>query len=198
MIAGKNIHKRYGAVEVLKGVDMEIAKGEIVSIVGPSGSGKSTLLHILGTLDQPDSGFIEASGVKIEYQPQVKLIPAPWWKRFINVLIDLIICSTVIYFLVKAFGLLPGYYGGMDLLTSMGSYSWEVYLLNFVVFLVYYTLFETFTGRTPGKFVTMTKVAVADYGTRPSLVQCFIRFVSRLLPFEFVSFFFKATHWLAR
>ena len=63
--------------------------------------------------------------------------------------------------------------------------------MNFVVFLVYYTLFETFTGRTPGKFVTMTKVAVAEYGTRPSLVQCFIRFVSRLLPFEFVSFFSK-------
>ncbi|HET9429647.1 MAG TPA: ABC transporter ATP-binding protein [Chitinophagaceae bacterium] len=58
MITGKDIHKRYGKVEVLKGVDMEIQKGEIVSIVGPSGSGKSTLLHILGTLDQPDRGTI--------------------------------------------------------------------------------------------------------------------------------------------
>ena len=50
MLSGKNIHKRYGPVEVLKGVDIEIQKGEVVSIVGPSGSGKSTLLHILGTL----------------------------------------------------------------------------------------------------------------------------------------------------
>ncbi len=50
MISGKNIHKRYGVVEVLKGVDIDIQKGEVASIVGPSGSGKSTLLHILGTL----------------------------------------------------------------------------------------------------------------------------------------------------
>lgn len=56
MISGKNIFKRYGKVEVLKGVDLEIKKGEVVSIVGPSGSGKSTLLHILGTLDNADSG----------------------------------------------------------------------------------------------------------------------------------------------
>src|SRR6202008_2749727 len=58
MIRGTNIHKRYGAVEVLKGVDLEIQKGEIVSIVGPSGSGKSTLLHILGTLDKADAGTV--------------------------------------------------------------------------------------------------------------------------------------------
>ncbi len=58
MISGKNIHKKFDTVEVLKGVDMEIKKGEVVSIVGPSGSGKSTLLHILGTLDKADSGTV--------------------------------------------------------------------------------------------------------------------------------------------
>lgn len=58
MLQAKNIHKRYGSVEVLQGVDVEIQKGEIVSIVGPSGSGKSTLLHILGTLDKPDKGEV--------------------------------------------------------------------------------------------------------------------------------------------
>lgn len=58
MLSAKNIHKRYGPVEVLKGVDVAIQSGEIVSIVGPSGSGKSTLLHILGTLDKADRGEV--------------------------------------------------------------------------------------------------------------------------------------------
>lgn len=62
MITGKNIYKRYGKVEVLKGVDIEIKKGEVASIVGPSGSGKSTLLHILGTLDKADMGTVSMNG----------------------------------------------------------------------------------------------------------------------------------------
>lgn len=62
MLQAKDIHKSYGQLEVLKGVDLELNKGEIVSIVGPSGSGKSTLLHILGTLDRPDKGIISING----------------------------------------------------------------------------------------------------------------------------------------
>lgn len=59
MISGKNIHKTYGSLEVLKGIDLEINKGEIVSIVGASGAGKTTLLQIIGTLDKPTSGQIQ-------------------------------------------------------------------------------------------------------------------------------------------
>ncbi|MCY7310258.1 MAG: ABC transporter ATP-binding protein [Chitinophagaceae bacterium] len=65
MITGKNIHKRYGTVEVLRGVDVEINKGEVVSIAGPSGSGKSTLLHILGTLDKADIGEVSMNDTAI-------------------------------------------------------------------------------------------------------------------------------------
>lgn len=62
MLSGKNIYKRYGALEVLKGVNIEMNKGEVVSIAGPSGSGKSTLLHILGTLDKADIGEVIVNG----------------------------------------------------------------------------------------------------------------------------------------
>ena len=65
MITGKNIHKRYGTVEVLKGVDVAIKKGEVVSVAGPSGSGKSTLLHILGTLDKADTGTVNMNNTEI-------------------------------------------------------------------------------------------------------------------------------------
>ncbi len=58
MLQAEQIFKKYGQLQVLKGVDVQIEKGEIVSVIGSSGAGKSTLLHILGTLDSPDSGKI--------------------------------------------------------------------------------------------------------------------------------------------
>ena len=58
MISAKGIKKSYGELHVLKGIDLEISSGEIISIIGKSGAGKSTLLHILGTLDNPDSGSL--------------------------------------------------------------------------------------------------------------------------------------------
>ena len=66
MLIARNIYKNYGALPVLKGVDIEILKGEIVSIAGSSGAGKSTLLHILGTLDTADQGEILLENEKID------------------------------------------------------------------------------------------------------------------------------------
>jgi len=66
MLTAKNIYKNYGTLQVLKGVDLTITKGEIVSIVGSSGAGKSTLLHILGTLDSADSGEIYLDNNRID------------------------------------------------------------------------------------------------------------------------------------
>lgn len=66
MLTATNIIKKYGNLPVLRGVDINIEKAEIVSIVGSSGAGKSTLLHILGTLDTADSGTVLLAGEKIE------------------------------------------------------------------------------------------------------------------------------------
>jgi ABC-type polar amino acid transport system ATPase subunit len=63
MITIENIHKSFGALEVLKGIDLHIDKGEVVSIVGPSGAGKTTLLQIIGTLDRPDEGRVIVDGI---------------------------------------------------------------------------------------------------------------------------------------
>ena len=65
MIRVEDIHKSFGSLEVLKGVDLEIQKGEIVSIIGKSGAGKTTLLQIIGTLDRPDSGSVVIDGVDV-------------------------------------------------------------------------------------------------------------------------------------
>lgn len=65
MIKAKNIHKSFGELEVLKGVDLSVGKGEIVSVVGPSGAGKTTLLQIIGTLDKPDLGEIIVDDVDV-------------------------------------------------------------------------------------------------------------------------------------
>lgn len=73
MLTARNIYKGYDNLTVLKGVDIDIRQGEIVSIVGSSGAGKSTLLHILGTLDKADSGTIELNNTRLDLLKGKKL-----------------------------------------------------------------------------------------------------------------------------
>jgi len=64
MLKARNIHKSFGSLEVLKGINLEVAKSEIVSIVGASGAGKSTLLQIMGTIEKADKGIVEIDGIQ--------------------------------------------------------------------------------------------------------------------------------------
>lgn len=73
MIDIENITKKFGSLQVLKGIDLHIGKGEIVSIVGPSGAGKTTLLQIIGTLDKPDTGKVVINGIQTNTLPNDKL-----------------------------------------------------------------------------------------------------------------------------
>lgn len=65
MIQLENITKSFGSLQVLRGIDLQIEKGEVVSIVGPSGAGKTTLLQIMGTLDAPDTGMVRIDGTEV-------------------------------------------------------------------------------------------------------------------------------------
>jgi lipoprotein-releasing system ATP-binding protein len=73
MVQVSGLHKSYGALKVLKGIDMEVKKGEVISIVGASGAGKSTLLHIIGTLDIPDQGSVLIDGEDVFTRPSKSL-----------------------------------------------------------------------------------------------------------------------------
>src|SRR4051812_26929700 len=95
MLEARNIEKSYPNLQVLKGIDLSIKKGEIVSIVGASGAGKSTLLQILGTLDRADHGYIELNNVKIESRPRMDLEPVTWYRRLIGNLIDWLIIGIL-------------------------------------------------------------------------------------------------------
>ena len=73
MIKLEGITKSFGTLQVLKGIDLEINKGEIISIVGPSGAGKTTLLQIMGTLDEPDAGVVQIDGTVVSRMKEKEL-----------------------------------------------------------------------------------------------------------------------------
>jgi lipoprotein-releasing system ATP-binding protein len=73
MIKALNIHKKYGQLNVLKGISLEVQKGEVISIAGSSGAGKTTFLQILGTLDKPDSGSLYINDIDIKSLNESKL-----------------------------------------------------------------------------------------------------------------------------
>ena len=110
MIRTKEIRKSFGTLEVLKGIDLLVERGEVVSIVGPSGAGKTTLLQILGTLSRPSSGEIEIDGEAVHALSDRQL------SRFRNTKIGFV---SQFHHLLPEFTALenvciPGYIGGRD------------------------------------------------------------------------------------
>ena len=110
MIRTKEIRKSFGTLEVLKGIDLLVERGEVVSIVGPSGAGKTTLLQILGTLSRPSSGEIESVGEAVHALSDRQL------SRFRNTKIGFVF---QFHHLLPEFTALenvciPGYIGGRD------------------------------------------------------------------------------------
>lgn len=110
MIRTKEIRKSFGTLEVLKGIDLLVERGEVVSIVGPSGAGKTTLLQILGTLSRPNSGEIEIDGEAVHALSDRQL------SRFRNTKIGFVF---QFHHLLPEFTALenvciPGYIGGRD------------------------------------------------------------------------------------
>jgi ABC-type lipoprotein export system ATPase subunit len=185
LLTGSNIWKRYGPVEVLRGVDFSMEKGEIVSIVGPSGSGKSTLLHILSTLDRPDQGDLSISGMAISSVRVVDAPPASRVTRLVHFLIDTLLIAVIALLVANALG------HPVDLTAPDET----VILLFSPLSFGYYFFFEWITGRTPAKFITGSKVISREGLYRPSARAFFGRTLLRFLPFgmlEAVSFLSKS------
>lgn len=178
MLRAKGITKSYGQLEVLKGVDLEVKKGEVISIVGASGAGKSTLLHILGTLDNANSGTLEIENKDIPITLGPDISPSLWYKRAINYLVDLIALNVLqgpVISYVRVNQGLPWYL---------------VLSISVLIFFSYFLLLEFLFGKTLGKLLTGTKV-FAIGAVKPTLGQVFFRTLFRLIPLEFISFFKK-------
>jgi ABC-type lipoprotein export system ATPase subunit len=178
LLSASNIYKSYGSLPVLKGVDIEVKKGEIVSIVGPSGSGKSTLLHILGTLDQADQGNLTISGETISARSDA-FPPARSWKRMVNLLTDVMFISAITW--------------AVRFLFPNPGYEQDPILVSLAVGLptaaLYYFMLELIFGRTVGKMITRTKVFSEDGPYRAGAAKLVYRTIARFLPFTIIEGF---------
>ena len=183
MLQAFNIHKKYDQLEILKGVDISIKPGEIVSIVGPSGSGKSTLLHILGTLDEADMGTIDIRGIRISSKLNPALIPVEWWRRGINFFADLIITCCILYGILILFN---------SPFLDLPLHFAALFYLGLLTWFCYYFLLEALTGRTIAKLLTGTKIISKRDGSRPGWKLVLYRSLARIFPAgmaEGISFF---------
>jgi lipoprotein-releasing system ATP-binding protein len=186
MISAKNIRRNYNDLQVLKGVDLEIEQGEIISIVGASGAGKTTLLQILGTLDLADSGDIKFKDVAVGKPDHDRLIHAKGIKRLVNFVIDTAIVFGIwfgIWTILQPMLPLQRWAYEPDnykiITTVLGSYV--------LIHTIYYFLFEYLTSRTLGKLLTGTKTILTT-GKKPTATAVLVRTLSRLIPFEHLTF----------
>ncbi len=110
LLQAKGIKRTYGSLQVLKGIDLEVKKGEVVAIVGPSGAGKSTFLHILGTLDRPEEGQVFIENINVFTQKDKDLA------KFRNEKIGFIFQfhNLLAEFTALENACMPGYIGGMN------------------------------------------------------------------------------------
>lgn len=110
MLKAEGLRKSYGTLNVLKGIDLEVNRGEVVAVVGASGAGKSTLLHILGTLDTPDGGRLLIDGSDVFTRPSAELA------RFRNKSIGFVFQfhNLLPEFTALENVMMPGFIGGLD------------------------------------------------------------------------------------
>ena len=184
MIRVRDIIKYYGDLQVLKGIDLDIKQGEIVTIIGPSGAGKTTLLQILGTLEKADGGELSVNNVELDTLQHLTIQPAVWYRRLLNGIIDTGIIAGLtglIFLLVSPLLNIPE---NPFRVISVPSVTF------FMIYNLYYFLFEYFALRTPGKFISRT-IVVTHEGYHPDAVSILVRTLSRWIPFDMFSYFQK-------
>lgn len=183
MLKARDIRKSYDKLQVLKGVDLDVKEGEVVSIVGVSGAGKSTLLHILGTLDSADNGYVEINGVRFEGHAKVDLEPVGWKRRLAGRFIDFILINLVIVLILVLWLSLSKQ--NLEELEALNTILLVILLLT--PFL-YYFLLESIFGTSVGKAIVGTKVVKYKDGSKPDLVAILKRTLGRYIPFDPLSY----------